>query len=285
MSEKNDSNFLEQYYLGHATGDAGYMEEALRYSEVPDEIQRELPYDPEMAAIFKDPRDERAKYKIEIRLSANRSISSMVARIDFWLSGRMLAGGGDDHMFICGYSDCHSPIPSENVGQAISMKALGKLTGHYMMHGLQGHWSICPTCMAAGRNNNGRQATSIEAMGYHLNRDSNKLEKKTNHTVITDPLTKIKYPCVSDCILVSASPEVIASLLAKYWMKLDGNADLYMKYHPVNIKHQQAAGYFNHERPVWDEADQLVVYPLKNIIQDTSAGASLVGRFRALLLA
>jgi len=283
-SNKSSGSFVEDYYMAKATGDEDLLEHALKYNDVPDEEERELPADEEMEKVFDRSNDERAEYKIEIRFGSQRTRSLMNAQIHFWLSGRMLAGGGDDLMFLCGYDDCQSPIPSDNVGQSISHEALGKLKGKYMMQGLEGHWSICPTCMKEGRNNNGKQATSIESMGYHLDRDANKVRLKTRHTVIVDPLTNARYPCIRDSILISATPQVIAEMLATYWYKLAGDADIYMKYHPMNIKAQYSIGVFNTGRPTWDAADELAIYPVSNIIKDTSAGASLVGRFKAFIL-
>jgi hypothetical protein len=228
--------------------------------------------------------DERAKYKIEIRFGSQRSKSHMIARIDLWESGRSLAGGGDNHMFICGYDDCQAPIPPDNVGRTVVTRAHSDLQTMYEHHGLSDHWAICPVCLSKGRNNNGKQVASPEAAGYVLNEKMNRMDKKIQESHVVDPISKIKYPCIKDCMFIAATPRVIAESLARMWESMDGNADIYMKYNPNNIKAQYYTGYYNEDRGDWDEKDVLAIYPLANILKDTQAGSSLVSRFESFIL-
>lgn len=80
-----------------------------------------------------------------------------------------------------------------------------------------------------------------------------------------------------------------ATLICKYFIRLDHNADIYVKVPKADIR--EAAGLEQQKQMM---GEQLVrargkrdayIYPLKNIIKDTSTGADLVGRFRALLSA
>jgi len=79
----------------------------------------------------------------------------------------------------------------------------------------------------------------------------------------------------------------LALLVEKVFHQLGGNADIYVKYHPTDLRRatldfkardqevQLGKARAGRQRPY--------IYPLKNIIKDTSAGATLSGRFRAFL--
>lgn len=80
-----------------------------------------------------------------------------------------------------------------------------------------------------------------------------------------------------------------AKAVLKYYMRLDMNADIVVKYHYEDIRN---AALLEQERQRGGEvlagARQRRVpriYPLKNIIKDTSAGADLEGRFFAFMRA
>lgn len=78
-----------------------------------------------------------------------------------------------------------------------------------------------------------------------------------------------------------------AELLTQYFMKLEMNADIRVKYHPSDIR---SAALREQDRQMGGEVLEgsrntraVVVYPRANIIKDTSSGATLYGRFLALL--
>jgi hypothetical protein len=75
----------------------------------------------------------------------------------------------------------------------------------------------------------------------------------------------------------------LATIVEGVFHELKDNADIYVKYHRTDIR------YLACERAYGEEKARalrgLMIYPLKNIIQDTANGASLVGRIRALLSA
>jgi hypothetical protein len=62
--------------------------------------------------------------------------------------------------------------------------------------------------------------------------------------------------------------------LAKFWLKLGGNADIYLKFHPADTApkptHISQSGTLRKNREY-----EKALYPLKRIITDTSAGAAL----------
>jgi hypothetical protein len=80
-----------------------------------------------------------------------------------------------------------------------------------------------------------------------------------------------------------------ADLLLHYFTRLEHNADVYVKHSRDDIRtkamieqaKQKGGEILNKMR----SNRALVIYPLKNIIKDTGTGASLLGRFQALLTA
>lgn len=80
-----------------------------------------------------------------------------------------------------------------------------------------------------------------------------------------------------------------ADLLLKFFVRLEHNADIYIKHAKDDIR---AAAYFEQAKQLKGEKLHRArqnrlpyIYPLKNIIRDTSGGADLLGRFYALLTA
>lgn len=94
---------------------------------------------------------------------------------------------------------------------------------------------------------------------------------------------------VSGQILARLTVQDWAKLVLKYFKKLEMRADIYVKYHPDDIRSAAAI-----EQAKQHMGDILLgarrsrkprIYPLKNIIKDTNAGADLEGRFLAFLRA
>ena len=80
-----------------------------------------------------------------------------------------------------------------------------------------------------------------------------------------------------------------ADVLVRYYALTGNNADVYVKFpkHDVRaIAKQEQAKQLMGERYAKLRSEKvLYIYPLKNIIKDTSNGADLYGRFKALLTA
>jgi hypothetical protein len=80
-----------------------------------------------------------------------------------------------------------------------------------------------------------------------------------------------------------------AKVVLRYFQKLEMRADIYMKYHPHDIRTAAAREQANmHMGEVLQGARMSRkprIYPLANIIKDTSAGADLEARFLAFLRA
>lgn len=66
----------------------------------------------------------------------------------------------------------------------------------------------------------------------------------------------------------------LSRALAKFWMKLGGNCDIYLKFHPEDTQpkpfYESRSGAIR-KKPEYDKA----LYPLKRILTDTSTGVSL----------
>lgn len=90
-------------------------------------------------------------------------------------------------------------------------------------------------------------------------------------------------------ILARLTVQGWAKLVLKYFMKLEMKADIYVKYHPSDIR--SAAAIEQSKQHMGDilqnarKSRRPRIYPLKNIIKDTNAGADLEGRFLAFLRA
>jgi len=80
-------------------------------------------------------------------------------------------------------------------------------------------------------------------------------------------------------------------VLLKWFLKLEMNADIRVKYHKDDIRNaarseqekQHMGDILNRARSF--ERRPCYIYPLRNIIKDTSAGADLRGRIHAFLTA
>lgn len=88
---------------------------------------------------------------------------------------------------------------------------------------------------------------------------------------------------IGDSIFYRLSAGQAAEVLEKIWLQLEGNADLYAKYRPDDIRvttMRQAEG-LRRAR----ELKGMTIYPLKNIIKDTTNGTPIASRFKAFILA
>ena len=78
-----------------------------------------------------------------------------------------------------------------------------------------------------------------------------------------------------------------AVLLYRYYVRVGHNADIYMKYMPNDLRKatesEQVKQQMGDQLRTVRTKRQLAIYPLKNIIKDVSAGADVLGRFRAFL--
>jgi hypothetical protein len=80
-----------------------------------------------------------------------------------------------------------------------------------------------------------------------------------------------------------------AVLLHKYFMKLEGNCDIYMKYPKHDIRAlaalEQAKQLGGEQLAKMRKEQQRCIYPLRNIIKDVSTGSDMLTKFYAFLKA
>lgn len=88
---------------------------------------------------------------------------------------------------------------------------------------------------------------------------------------------------LTNTVLGNLTTEALSVKIAKWFRKLENNADIYLKYHPTDIRY--AALVDAHGLDKGRMLRGLTIYPLKNIVKDTLAGASLEKRIKALLSA
>lgn len=78
-----------------------------------------------------------------------------------------------------------------------------------------------------------------------------------------------------------------AEAVLKMFARLDHNADIYLKYHPDDIRYKASLELARHtggeELGKARRQRGLHIYPLKNIIKDSGAGAQLYDRFLAFI--
>lgn len=90
-------------------------------------------------------------------------------------------------------------------------------------------------------------------------------------------------------ILARLSMRGWAELLLRYFVKLEHNADIYIKHAREDVRAaarvEQAKQHGGEKLTRARLGRMKYIYPLKNIIRDTSGGADLLGRFYALLTA
>jgi hypothetical protein len=200
----------------------------------------------------------KAKYKIELQFMRARSAQPHVSNLfnlQVWESGRRLHGGGDQRMVFCGYWPPQGFHGEEECGKPFS-------DSHFGINHV-----VCPHC--------GRE---------------NFLDEMTKDVHIIDARTRgedvkglQKMPIVNPLLVGKLTPKQLAVLLVKTFRNCDGNADLYIKFHPTDIRCRDVPevkkpDLYDKARADRNEVAEnrgKVSYPLDRIIRDTVGGASL----------
>lgn len=87
---------------------------------------------------------------------------------------------------------------------------------------------------------------------------------------------------MTSTILFNLSTDDLVDRVVRWFDKLEANADIYVKYHPTDIRYQALVD--AHGLDKGRMLRGLTIYPLKNIIKDISNGSSTRSRFKALLM-
>ena len=88
---------------------------------------------------------------------------------------------------------------------------------------------------------------------------------------------------LTSTILVHLSTKKLAGLVTDFFRKLKSDADIYVKYHPTDIRSKALNNPDSLDKGRMSRG--LTIYPIYNIIKDTAAGASVERRFEALFSA
>lgn len=93
----------------------------------------------------------------------------------------------------------------------------------------------------------------------------------------------ISSEALTSTLLVHLTTKKLALLVTDLFRKLSSDADVYIKYHPTDIRSKALNN--PHELDKSRMSRGLTIYPIYNIIKDTAGGASVEGRFEALFSA
>lgn len=88
---------------------------------------------------------------------------------------------------------------------------------------------------------------------------------------------------LTSTLLVNLTTKKLAALVTDIFRKLESNADVYIKYHPTDIRSVALNNPNSLDKGRMSRG--LTIYPIFNIIRDTANGASVEGRFEALFSA
>lgn len=199
------------------------------------------------------PQAIKALHKLEIHFGPDRSSlhhKLMAALVTIWESGKRLHGGGDEKMYWCGYDDCGKPFSTDNFAY---------------MH------AICPKCHRE----------------LHLDPYSRQehLDYLARENLPVNGMDKL--PIVVGEKLMKQTPPSIAKFLAKTWYDLECNADIYLKFHPKDMRIDKV----HIDHTIFDKVTNArakrepVIYPLSRILKDTAAGGNLEASILAMITA
>lgn len=189
--------------------------------------------------------DALAKFKIEIHFGPDRTTKrDFRALVLLMESGKFFHGGGDGQMYVC--LD-HRLYEKDNTTPPSVLPQLRQMMKERTEYG----------CGAP-------IGTAQIAAGIALCTSCNR---------------RIDARYLTGQMPFYGSIQELAELTEILFRRLGSDADVYCKYHPKDIRYRTQA-----EMKGVEEARRrraLLIYPLRNILKDTTAGASLVDRFVA----
>lgn len=189
----------------------------------------------------------KGKYKIQIWFRSDRSLSKPIAfSLSAWQSGLRLHGGGDEMMFICKKNTgARNIVPDE-------LKFRNE--DHKAKPGKRGCGLFIP----------GENSVDGRIICPHCG---------TNHSAEE----------VGDSVFYRLTADNAAKVIVNWYHKLEGCADIYAKYTPLDPRTIMMAQ--SYDPKTAREKKGLTIYPWKNILNDTANGSTLESRFKAFILA
>ena len=194
-----------------------------------------------------------ARYKIEVMFGRGRTtVGPNACAIRIFESGKALHGGGDVQLPFCSEADLGHP----SVGHVIPKPRPNK--------------SGCGRPIPA----------DFVQEAVIMSRDGRGAEKMfVAHCPTCGGDVPMIYLATETFLKVTT--DKLAMKLATLWRQLDGDADVYLKYSPGDIRYQACEDQYGGERA--RELRGRHIYDLPRILTDTGAGADLVKRFEAFL--
>lgn len=199
---------------------------------------------PELKAVI-DKEDLVAKYQIEVQYGQNRTLAGPnVAVVSFYIKGSRLGGGGDEKLYLCEACDATSATQPADKFRDIKQRS---------PH-VQGCGAFIPPSAIK------RDVACCPGC-----------QRLINAAMLTGE------------VLYKAPTSLLAQRLADYWRRLEGDADLYIKYHTSDIRFQEMVVRLGSAKA--RRLRGLLAYPLARILRDTASGKSIETAFADCLSA
>ena len=187
-----------------------------------------------------------ATYKLELHFGSGRTTQDAKGAFTCWESGKALNGDGDVQMVFCGFG--------QDTTRACERP--------FSVDCIQEIWAVCPHC------NRKQWANVLDKKKYRKRAEFRDQDLPCCHNIIVFPTNSTRW---------------ISERLVYYFDVLMSDADVYLKYHPKDIRYTTMVEHQGAHAA--RKMRGLHIYPLANIIKDTSTGASLAGRFLAFIRA
>ena len=145
------------------------------------------------------------------------------------------------------------------------------------------HWCGYPDCRKPIRSS---AFGAVHLVCPHCHRECF-LDQATKLQVSKQDRNVARLPVIVGEKLMRSTMLNIATALTKIWHDLDNDADIYVKYHPLDIRQSLDNGIVKmvDNMNLARSNRALTIYPLANILKDVSNGADLTNRFLTLLCA
>lgn len=199
-------------------------------------------------------REKKAKFKIEVSFGKDRTPTGQprgnVAVLSVYESGKRFDGGGDVMAYWCDRVDEGSDIAKFSPGKKRAQLGCRKvITEEFITH-------------AAIPTKDGQMASIKRAVCPHCMR-------------------KWDAGQITGQVYGRWTSARLAKVLADMWIRLEGDADIYLKYHYADIRVVTMER--NHGTAAARAHRGAVIYPLQNILKDTAGGSAVEKRLKVFV--